>query len=139
VWRLIASALVACSVVAGHAGAASQRSSTAPQAGSSLTALVAEWSVVPSTAVVAAGNVRLRVRNVGNQEHEIVVARTARFADTLPLRGARAAARTVSPGLIVEPGETRVIDLELRQGSYLLLDNLPWHYWAGASVPFRVR
>ena len=138
-WKLIASALVACSVVAGQAGAASHRSSTVPQARSSLTALVAEWSVVPSTAILAAGHVRLRVRNVGDQEHEVVVARTVRFADTLPLRGARAAARTVSPELIVEPGETRVIDLELRPGSYLLLDNLPWHYWAGTSVPFRVR
>jgi uncharacterized cupredoxin-like copper-binding protein len=110
-----------------------------PRDPSTLGALVAEWSVVPSDGVVAAGAVRIRVRNVGLEPHELVLARTARFADSLRLADDRAQVRAIGPTLVVAPGQTASAVLHLRPGSYVLLDNLPWHYWRGAWAAFTVR
>jgi len=104
-----------------------------------LTALVAEWSVVPSDGVVAAGAVRIRVRNVGEAPHELVLTRTSRFGDSLPLTSDRAQVRTVGPSLVVGPGQTAAAVFRLTPGTYVLLDNLPWHYWRGAWAAFAVR
>ena len=100
---------------------------------------VAEWSVVPSSGVVPSGRVRLVIRNIGYRRHELVVVCTTRFAQALPLRGGRAVVHAVAPAVVVPPGATRTIVLSLARGSYLLVDNLPWHYWAGTSAAFAVR
>jgi uncharacterized cupredoxin-like copper-binding protein len=109
---------------------------TAP---TTLRADVAEWSVVPASGVVPAGRVRLVVRNIGRQPHELIVIRTTQFAQPLRLRGNRAVASPVAPRLLVPPGTTRTVVLSLTRGSYLLVDNLPWHYWEGTSAAFAVR
>jgi|SRR3954447_13300125 hypothetical protein len=106
---------------------------------STLTALVAEWSVVPSNGVVSTGAVRIRVRNVGEESHELVLTRTAHFAAALPLAGERAQITTVGPSIVVAPGQTASAVYHLRRGSYVLLDNLPWHYWRGAWAAFAAR
>jgi hypothetical protein len=111
----------------------------AAQAPTTLRADVAEWSVVPGSGVVTAGRVRLVVRNIGRQPHEVIVVRTPTFAASLALRGDRAVASPVAPRLLVPPGTTRAVVLTLRRGSYLLVDNLPWHYWEGTSAAFAVR
>jgi hypothetical protein len=104
-----------------------------------MTALVAEWSVVPSEGVVAAGFVRIRIRNAGLEPHELVLTRTNRFGDSLPLDGDRATARTVGPTVRVEPGQTVTAGFRIARGSYVLLDNLPWHYWQGTWAAFTAR
>ena len=109
---------------------------TAP---ATLRADVAEWSVVPGSGVVPAGRVKLVVRNIGRQPHELIVVRTKQFAQPLALRGDRAVASPVAPRLLVPPGTTRTVVLTLSRGSYLLVDNLPWHYWQGTSAAFSVR
>src|SRR3954447_16457835 len=106
---------------------------------STLTALVAEWSIVPSNGVVSAGTVRIRVRNVGEEPHELVLTRTAQFAAALPLAGERAQVTTVGPSIVVAPGQIASAVYHLRRGSYVLLDNLPWHYWRGAWAAFAAR
>jgi hypothetical protein len=110
-----------------------------PKDPSTLTALVAEWSVVPSEGVVSAGVVRIRVRNLGLEAHELVLTPTARFADLLPLAGERARIRPIGPTMVVAPGQTTSAVFRIRPGSYVLLDNLPWHYWQGAWAAFRAR
>lgn len=104
-----------------------------------LTALITEWSVVPSDGVVSAGAVRIRVRNVGLEPHELVLVRTGRFADALPIADDRARVRTIGPTLVVAPGKTASALFPVRPGSYVLLDNLPWHYWHGAWAAFAAR
>jgi len=104
-----------------------------------LRADVAEWSVVPSAGVVPAGRVRLVVRNIGYSQHELIVVRTSQFGQTLALRGDRAVATPVARRLLIPPGTTRTVVLSLTRGSYLLVDNLPWHYWEGTSAAFAVR
>jgi hypothetical protein len=111
----------------------------AAPAPATLRADVAEWSVVPGSGVVPAGRLRLVVRNIGRQPHELIVVRTKQFAQPLRLLGARAVAAPVAPRLLVPPGATRAVVLTLARGSYLLVDNLPWHYWQGTSAAFAVR
>ena len=61
-----------------------------------------------------------------------MLVRTTRFAQTLTLDGdhvdrpARRRRRSV-----VEPGRSASIVARLQPGNYLLIDNLPWHYWRG--------
>ena len=110
-----------------------------PRDPSTLTALVAEWSVVPSAGVVSAGAVRIRVRNVGLEPHELVLVRTGRFADALPLADDRARVRAIGPTLVVAPGQTASALFSVKPGSYVLLDNLPWHYWHGTWAAFAAR
>jgi hypothetical protein len=59
-----------------------------------LSAEVSEWSIVPSTGVVAAGRVRVIVRNSGSQTHALSIVRTPRVAEALPLHGALERGRT---------------------------------------------
>ncbi len=129
--RMVVLAALAALVFAPAVGA-----DTAP---ATLHADVAEWSVVPASGVVPAGRVRLVVRNIGYQPHELIVVRTKQFAQALALRGDRAVASPVAPRLVVPPGTTRTVVLTLTRGSYLLVDNLPWHYWEGTSAAFAVR
>jgi len=111
------------------------RAGSAP---SSLRADVAEWSIVPSEGVVRPGQVRIVVRNVGAEPHQVMVVRTTRFAQRLPLSKNRAVARPLA-AVLVAPGATKTIVVSLSPGPYLLIDNLPWHYWKGTSVAFAVQ
>jgi uncharacterized cupredoxin-like copper-binding protein len=129
-------AILAAALVVASSAAASRPAHRDPSA---MTALVAEWSVVPSEGVVAAGPVRIRVRNVGLEPHELVLTRTARFSQSLKLDGDRAIASPVGEPVLVQPGQTRTVTFHVRAGSYVLLDNLPWHYWQGAWAAFAVR
>lgn len=105
----------------------------------SLRADIAEWSLVPSTGMVRAGLVRITARNLGVDTHQLVLVRTTRFADVLPLDGDHADGRPLAPPLVVEPGRSGSILLRLKPGNYLLIDNLPWHYWRGTSAAIVVR
>jgi hypothetical protein len=100
---------------------------------------VAEWSIVPAAGVVAAGPTRIVVRNLGEDVHQITLVRTARFGADLPLRDDHAVVRPIAVSRIVLGGRATAFSVVLRRGSYVLLDNLPWNYWRGASVAFTVR
>ena len=113
------------------------RAATSPTV--TLRADVAEWSVVPSIGMVRAGETRIVVRNLGAQAHQLMVVRVRSFGAQLALRGSRAVATPVAPAVSVRPGGTVSVTLDLKPGSYLLVDNLPWHYWHGTSAAFSVR
>jgi uncharacterized cupredoxin-like copper-binding protein len=100
---------------------------------------VGEWSIVPSTGAVPAGRVRIEVRNLGAAAHEVVLVRTNGFDAQLPLRGNRAAVKPLAETTIVRAGGRALLVVTLSRGSYVLLDNLPWHYWKGTSAAFSVR
>ena len=121
------------------AAAVQATASLAAQHPASLTADIAEWSIVPSAGVVHAGLVRITARNVGVDAHQLMVVRTAGFSDDLPLAGNRAVAIPVARPVVVAPGTTASVLVDLRPGNYLLVDNLPWHYWHGTVAAFAVR
>jgi hypothetical protein len=135
VLRLGLIVLTAALAVSSVAAAAPSR----PRDPSTLTALVAEWSVVPSDGVISAGAVRIRVRNVGLEPHQLMLVRTSRFAGALPIVGDHAQVRAIGAALVVAPGQTASAVFTVRPGSYELVDNLPWHYWHGAWAAFAAR
>jgi uncharacterized cupredoxin-like copper-binding protein len=126
-------------VAVGVLGVASYGRAATVEARASLRADVAEWSVVPSVGVVPSGRTRILVRNVGEQVHQLMVVRVSSFAAQLRLRGNRAVATPVGVPVSVQPGRTATLTVDLTRGSYLLVDNLPWHYWQGTSAAFSVR
>jgi uncharacterized cupredoxin-like copper-binding protein len=89
--------------------------------------------------VSRAGLVRISARNLGLAVHQLVLVRTTRFAQDLPLDGDHATGRPVAPPLVVQPGRSKSIVARLQPGTYLLIDNLPWHYWRGTSAAIVVR
>jgi uncharacterized cupredoxin-like copper-binding protein len=105
---------------------------------STLRADVAEWSIVPSQGVVRAGRVRIVLRNLGTEAHQLMIVRTRSFGQRLPLRGNRAVAHPLA-AVLAAPGTSRAFVVDLPRGTYLLLDNLPWHYWKGTQAAFVVR
>jgi hypothetical protein len=128
-----------CGIAVALLGATASSSAGRQAPAATLRADVAEWSIVPSTGVVPAGRVRIDVRNLGSASHEVVLVRTATFAQRLSLKGARAAVRRPLGTVAVHVGGRGSFTADLRPGSYLLLDNLPWHYWKGTSAAFTVR
>jgi len=81
----------------------------------------------------------IAARNLGTDTHQLVLVRTTRFAEVLPLHGDHAAGRPVAPPLVLEPGRSGSVVTRLAPGNYLLIDNLPWHYWLGTSAAIVVR
>jgi uncharacterized cupredoxin-like copper-binding protein len=130
---VIALSVVASALVLAVSGTA------APAPATTLRADVAEWSIVPSTGDVHAGLVRLVVRNLGASPHQVTVVRTSTFGARLRLDGAHAVVRPLAASIVVRPGKTATLEVSLKRGSYVLLDNLPWSYWKGTSVAFSVR
>lgn len=129
-------AIACCVTVVALASAPAWGRSTPP---TTIRADVGEWSVVPSVGTVSAGRVRVEIRNLGQVAHQITLARTDRFDPVLQLRGDHALVRPLATSVLVRPGRTASFVVSLRRGSYVLLDNLPWHYWKGTSVAFSVR
>jgi uncharacterized cupredoxin-like copper-binding protein len=105
---------------------------------STLRADVAEWSIVPSQGAVRAGAVRIVLRNLGAEAHQLMIVPTRSFGEVLPLRGDRAVARPLG-SVLAAPGASKALVLHLKRGNYLLIDNLPWHYWKGTQAAFVVR
>ena len=127
-----------CAIAASLVVSASSRAAAVAPA-STLRADVAEWSIVPSTGAVPSGRVRIAVRNLGTTAHQVLVVRTGSFGARLPLQGSHAAVSNALGSVIVQPGSRTSFTVSLKPGSYLLLDNLPWHYWKGTSAAFTVR
>ena len=113
---------------------------------------LAEWSIAPAPAQVAAGRVAFLARNTGQQPHELVIVRAPR-ADDLPVapNGAVDENRLPADALIGEispfpPGQTCTGVFTLQPGSYVLLCNIVTnrngrpeaHFAMGMSVPFTV-
>jgi uncharacterized cupredoxin-like copper-binding protein len=124
-------------VLAGLAAGAGPRAADRPGT-ASLRADVAEWSIVPSTGIVRTGVVRITVRNLGEKTHRIALVRTRRFADRLPSNGETVSVRPIARSAVVAPGGRASFVVRLQPGSYVLYDDLPWHYWLGTSVAFTV-
>jgi hypothetical protein len=125
-------------VAVGWSGVAADSVASGP-ASRVLRVEVAEWSIVPAAGVVAAGPTRIVVRNLGEDVHQITLVRTIRFGASLPLRDDHAVVRPIAVSGVVAGGHSTSFTVTLRPGSYVLLDNLPWNYWRGASVAFTAR
>lgn len=130
-WGVIAAALATISVAVVSAGAVTSKPLVAVQ--------VDEFSVFPQTQGAPAGKVRFVVTNIGTLKHEFVVLKTDKPAGNL-LKG-NEANESGNVGEIggVNPGNARVLVLNLKRGHYALICNLPGHYKTGQFADFYVR
>ncbi|HEY1595793.1 MAG TPA: hypothetical protein VGF74_10390 [Thermoleophilaceae bacterium] len=99
---------------------------------------------ITAPAEVAAGAVRISIRNDGPDEHELLVVREG--SRPLPLRRdgltvdedavAKSKAGSVEPGA---PGSVRQLTVNLRPGRYVLFCNMSGHFMGGMHTELLVR
>jgi uncharacterized cupredoxin-like copper-binding protein len=98
-----------------------------------------EFSITPSVATAKGGQVTFDVSNDGAETHEMVVVKTDADAADIPLESGKASEKG-SVGEIADlpAGQSKSLTLNLSQGHYVLLCNLPGHYTGGMRVNFTV-
>jgi hypothetical protein len=100
---------------------------------------LAEWAVVPSRGLVAAGRLHLTVQNYGRLGHELAIIPIRRWGDRLTVRHGRAVGTAVASPVVVAPGQSRSIAVDLPPGAYVLLDDIRGRYDLGAAVSILAR
>jgi uncharacterized cupredoxin-like copper-binding protein len=114
--------------------------------GTPVNVLLDDFRVRHDAAVVPAGSVSLRILNQGPTTHEVIVVRTDRAADKLPLQRDGLTVNEDAPGvdvldevegLDIDDRETLVLRLE--SGHYVLYCNLEGHYLGGMHEALTVR
>jgi uncharacterized cupredoxin-like copper-binding protein len=131
--------VTAFAVVAAGAGAVQALALGSHADNATIRAKLVEWKMTLLPAQVAAGKVTFVVRNTGFQKHELVVIRTNRAPNALPVKGYEAS-EVGSQGEIEDilPGQTKQLTLTLRIGKYVAICNLAKHYKRGQHAGFTV-
>ena len=114
--------------------------------GTPVDVLLEDFKVRRDAAVVPAGTVSFRIVNEGPTTHEVIVVRTDRAPDKLPLQrdgltvdeeGRGIDFLDEVEGLDIDDRET--LDLNLAPGHYVLYCNLEGHYLGGMYAALTVR
>jgi uncharacterized cupredoxin-like copper-binding protein len=114
--------------------------------GTPVNVLLDDFRVRQDAAVVPAGTVSFRILNQGPTTHEVIVVRTDRASDELPLQRDGLTVDEEGPGvhlldevegLDIDDRETLV--LNLAAGNYVLYCNLEGHYLGGMHEALTVR
>jgi len=117
-----------------------------PPRGTPVNVLLEDFRVREDAAVVPAGTVSFRVRNQGPTSHELIVVRTDRAPDKLPLQRdgltVDEEARGIKlldeiEGLDIDDRQSLVLDLAA--GNYVMYCNLEGHYLGGMYAALTVR
>jgi uncharacterized cupredoxin-like copper-binding protein len=114
--------------------------------GTPVNVLLEDFKVRQDAAVVPAGTVSFRIRNQGPTTHEVIVVRTDRAPDKLPLQRDGLTVNEDAPGIDLLDG-VEVLDVDARQtmflrlapGHYVLYCNLEGHYLGGMHATLTVR
>jgi uncharacterized cupredoxin-like copper-binding protein len=114
--------------------------------GTPVDVLLEDFKVRQDPAVVPAGTVSFRIRNQGPTTHEVIVVRTDRAPDKLPLQRDGLTVNEDAPGIdLLDEVEGLDIDdrqtlvLDLAAGNYVLYCNLEGHYLGGMHEALTVR
>ena len=141
--------LVPILAVAGLVGAVASGADTA---GPGLAITLDEWVVKTSSPTVPAGPVRIKTRNEGSVQHELLIVRTEKSMDTLGTPERRRYAGVYVLGqphdhfakLLgirsrhIRAGGSRSDLVDLKPGHYVLFCSLPGHYEQGQRSELRV-
>jgi len=105
-----------------------------------------DFKVQRDAAVVPAGTVSFRILNQGPTTHQVIVVRTDRAPDKLPLQRDGLTVNEEAPGieLVDEVGGLDIDDrqtlvLDLAAGNYVMYCNLEGHYLGGMHATLTVR
>ena len=143
-WAL-ALVLVAVAVAVAVPLTVARRQEPTPS-GTSLNVRLEDFKVLQDSGVVPAGTVSFRVLNQGPTTHELIVVRTDRDPDKLPLQRDGLTVDEEGPGvellgeaegLDIDDRET--MDLGLAPGHYVMYCNLEGHYLGGMYAALTVR
>jgi Sulfocyanin (SoxE) domain len=114
--------------------------------GTPVNVLLEDFRVRQNAAFVPAGTVSFRIRNQGPTTHELIVVRSDRAPDELPLQDDGLTVDEEGPGIdLLEEVEGLDIDdrqtlvLDLAAGHYVLYCNLEGHYLGGMYAALTVR
>jgi uncharacterized cupredoxin-like copper-binding protein len=105
-----------------------------------------DFKVQPDAAAVPAGTVSFRILNQGPTTHEIIVVRTDRAPDKLPLQRDGLTVNEDAPGIDLldeaqglDIDDRRTLVLGLAPGHYVVYCNLEGHYLGGMYAAITVR
>jgi uncharacterized cupredoxin-like copper-binding protein len=114
--------------------------------GTPVNVLLDDFKVRRDAAVVPAGTVSFRILNQGPNTHELIVVRTDRASDKLPLQRDGLTVNEDAPGIdLLDEAEGLDIDdrrtlvLDLAAGNYVMYCNLEGHYLGGMHEALTVR
>jgi uncharacterized cupredoxin-like copper-binding protein len=116
-----------------------------PTIGTGVNVLLRDFEVREDAAVVPTGTVSFRIRNQGPTSHELIVVRTDRAPDKLPLQsdgltvdeeGEGVELLDEAEGLDIDDRQTMVLDLAA--GHYVMYCNLEGHYLGGMYAALTV-
>jgi uncharacterized cupredoxin-like copper-binding protein len=86
-----------------------------------------------------AGAVTFKVKNVGDQTHELVVIKTNTKAAKLKTKGGAAVVTGKLGEVVVASGKTKSLKLNVKKGHYALICNIGDHYSEGMHKDFTVK
>jgi uncharacterized cupredoxin-like copper-binding protein len=114
--------------------------------GTPVNVLLDDFRVRHDASVVPAGTVSFRILNEGPTTHEVIVVRTDRAPDKLPLQRDGLTVNEDAPGIDLldeveglDIDDRRTLVLDLAAGNYVLYCNLEGHYLGGMHEALTVR
>ena len=97
--------------------------------------VMTDFKFAPDNVTVAAGKVPITQKNAGGVEHEFVLLKTDKAADSFPLEGSQINEDTAGTAVgeieDVAPGKSKSKTFDLKPGKYVFVCNLPGHYAGG--------
>lgn len=102
-----------------------------------------EYSIKPGRTSSKAGDVTFTAHNIGSVAHQLLVLKTERRPDKLPVR--KGVVLVDAKGIelageleIVAEGDSETLSLTMLPGNYVLICNIASHYTNGMHSPFHV-
>lgn len=121
---LIAVLAAGCAPRGASSPAAPQAQTAQPDQGAVIEIVVREFAFEPRPLRVKAGTVRLKLLNRGSVEHDFAIPALAEHGE--------------HEKHLVKPGETRIVELDLKPGTYTAICTIPGHKEAGMEVTVEV-
>lgn len=119
-----------------------------------LTVRMGEWFFKPDPRTIKAGRMKIKLRNTGEIEHDLIIVKTDRPAGRMPMiegegrpdldragrmmLGGHGHDAEVKQDIHTAPGGTQRLELRLGPGRYALVCSLPGHFQAGQYATLRV-
>ncbi len=103
---------------------------------------LSEFAIKAGATSAAAGTVNFAAKNVGANNHEIVIVRSSAAPGSLPLNASNgvdeAQVQVVKRMDRIAGGASGTLSADLTAGSYILLCNVGTHYQRGMNIAFTV-
>jgi len=141
-WSGARAAAAAALTIAGTAGLVAGCGDDDGASTPRLNAELFDWGIKVDRSSVPAGDVRVRAKNTGSTEHEIVFVRTDLPEDRLPVKEKKVDEDQVEVVGEIEKfpaGKSRTATLNLPAGRYVLVCNIATHYGLGMYTVLQVR